>query len=505
MKKLILSIISIAAFNLGASAQNVNIPDADFKAYLIGNLSINTNSDTEIQISEANAFAGTLNCSSLMINDLTGIESFTSLTNLVCNSNNLTTIDLSQNVALLELRCSNNNLNTLNLSQNTALTYLSCGFNNLITSLDLSQNTALTYLSCGSNNLGSLDLSQNTALTYLSCSSNNLGSLDLSQNTMLATLDCSSSGLNSLILGQNQELTQLFCNQNNLTSLDLTQTPSLTFTWCYNNSLTSLDLSQNTSLTDISCHTNSIGSLDLSQNTLLTSASIYSNSLTSLNMKNLSTTTLTSFFAAQNPNLTCIEVDDVAAANSVWTNIDPASSFSLDCTVYVASIAVQGQSGATTITSPGGTLQMEATVLPANADDDTYTWSVTFGTGSASIDVNGLLTAITNGTVTVIATANDASGVTGTEVITISNQDLSVGEQVAIENIRLYPNPATSQLSINSELKIERIEIMNILGETVKTIVDPSNTVDVSELTDGVYFLKLQTDKNVVSKKFIKE
>ena len=38
--------------------QNVNIPDANFKAYLVGNTDINTNEDSEIQISEANAFSG---------------------------------------------------------------------------------------------------------------------------------------------------------------------------------------------------------------------------------------------------------------------------------------------------------------------------------------------------------------------------------------------------------------------------------------------------------------
>ena len=33
--------------------QNVNIPDANFKAYLVANSLINTNGDTEVQISEA--------------------------------------------------------------------------------------------------------------------------------------------------------------------------------------------------------------------------------------------------------------------------------------------------------------------------------------------------------------------------------------------------------------------------------------------------------------------
>jgi hypothetical protein len=39
-------------------AQIVHIPDANFKAALVGNSSINTNGDDEIQVSEAEAYDG---------------------------------------------------------------------------------------------------------------------------------------------------------------------------------------------------------------------------------------------------------------------------------------------------------------------------------------------------------------------------------------------------------------------------------------------------------------
>ena len=74
-------------FITGANAQNVNIPDANFKAALVNNSSINTNMDTEIQISEASAFNGTIDCSYMNISNLTGIEAFVSLTNLLCYTN----------------------------------------------------------------------------------------------------------------------------------------------------------------------------------------------------------------------------------------------------------------------------------------------------------------------------------------------------------------------------------------------------------------------------------
>jgi len=86
---------------------------------------------------------------------------------------------------------------------------------------------------------------------------------------------------------------------------------------------------------------------------------------------------------------------------------------------WVTSIAVTGFGGATTV-ADGATLQMLAAILPLNATDSTVTWSVVNGSGTATISVGGLLTATGAGTVTVIATANDASGVTGSIVITVT-------------------------------------------------------------------------------------
>lgn len=117
MKTLLLTLISVLALN--SYAQNVNIPDANFKAYLVGNTLINTNGDTEIQVSEANAFADTINCSSQNISDLTGIEAFTNLVNLQFWDSNLSYLDLSQNVALLDLGLGfgSSSQNKLDLSQ----------------------------------------------------------------------------------------------------------------------------------------------------------------------------------------------------------------------------------------------------------------------------------------------------------------------------------------------------------------------------------------------------
>lgn len=92
--------------------------------------------------------------------------------------------------------------------------------------------------------------------------------------------------------------------------------------------------------------------------------------------------------------------------------------------VLVTSITVTGANNDTTISTYHGTLQMSATVIPDSATNSTITWSVTNGTGSATISTSGLLTASTDGVVTVKASANDTSGIVGTLDITLSNQVL---------------------------------------------------------------------------------
>ncbi|MDF1617946.1 Ig-like domain-containing protein [Petrocella sp. FN5] len=91
-------------------------------------------------------------------------------------------------------------------------------------------------------------------------------------------------------------------------------------------------------------------------------------------------------------------------------------------TIAVTTITVSGAGGASTITTVDGTLQMSVNVAPAEASNKSVTWSVTPQTGSATISSTGLLTAVANGTITVVATAQDGSGITGSRQIIISGQ-----------------------------------------------------------------------------------
>ncbi|WP_418313825.1 leucine-rich repeat domain-containing protein [Porphyromonas sp.] len=117
------------------------------------------------------------------------------VTELDCNENQLTSLNVSKNTALTSLECSYNQLTSLDVSKNTALEELDC-FSNQLTSLDVSKNTALEVLNCFSNQLTSLEVSKNTALTTLSCNDNKLTNLNMSGCANLMVINCSNNYIN---------------------------------------------------------------------------------------------------------------------------------------------------------------------------------------------------------------------------------------------------------------------------------------------------------------------
>jgi Leucine-rich repeat (LRR) protein len=124
----------------------------------------------------------------------------------------------------------------------------------------------------------------------------------------------------------------LHCHVNQLTSLNVSANTALTNLYCSDNQLSSLDLSSCTALNVLHCHVNQLTSLNVSANTALTSLDCSANQLSNLNVNNGNNMNMVTFYALGNPNLSCIEVDNVAWSNINWAFvIDPTASFSENC------------------------------------------------------------------------------------------------------------------------------------------------------------------------------
>jgi hypothetical protein len=219
-------------------AQNINIPDPNFKDALLNTKCIDTNGDGvydedadtnddgEIQQSEAKAVIR-LNISYNHIKTLKGIKEFTNLKELFCNDNGLTNLDLSQNINLVKLYCFNNQISYLATTHNLNLKTLEC-YSNQLTSLDISKNKELINLSCYSNKLQYLNTLNNENLEIVNCWGNKLLTLDFSKNPKLKILFCYLNELTSLNLknGNNTGLNIMWSQINNNLSCIQVDTPS---------------------------------------------------------------------------------------------------------------------------------------------------------------------------------------------------------------------------------------------------------------------------------------
>lgn len=189
----------------------------------------------------------------------------------------------------------------------------------------------------------------------------------------------------------------------------------------------------------------------------------------------------------RNPDVTGAfeqHADNTSLLFSPGTKVDGTP---FDTLFVVSSISVQGAGGATSITTLGGTLQMQALVTPTFADDTTVTWSVSGG-AFATINSTGLLTAVANGVITVKATANDGSGIADSTDITISNQSVGLAEY-SNSAFSIYPNPSSDILNLNTSTKIDLVKIYSVGGQLVKETSPIDNTLNISDLTAGSYLI----------------
>lgn len=501
----------------------VNIPDPNFKTYLLGNTSINLNGDNEIECAEASQ-ANAISCIGQNISDLTGVEAFTGLITLRFGQNQITSVDLSSNVNLTWIECDNNQLGALDLAANINLEALDFS-NNQLDSIDLTNNGALwsvqfydnqlvyvniangnntlitnsfygtnnpnlyciqvddvaysttnwtsvdaqvsfnidcsgiggpctiiipdanfkSYLigesainingdseiqcaeaiafngtiDCGYLNISDLTgIEEFTSLTTLNCYGNLFTSINLSSNSALTHLNCDDNSLATLDVTQNLNLTHLICSNNTITNIDLSGNTSLMELDCNWNSLTVLDVANSSTLTHLICNNNSLSTLDVSSNSSIVHLNCVNNSLTELNIANGNNVNFTTFFAYNNPNLTCVKVDDEVYSTTNWSGgeVDPQTSFSTSCS-----------------------------------------WA----------------------------------GISDFET----------------ESMSIYPNPVRDELFFElAGPQITELVILDYAGRIVKSITNNSvNSIDVSDLKQGVYILKISTENGVSVNRFVKQ
>lgn len=201
-----------------------NFPDPQFKAavekFMFG-------PGVAFTAAQAAAKTTTLKDNGNGITNITGLDFFTGLTGLDLSNNAITNIAAATLAVMPNLKTLNladNQLSSLDLSSNVALETIRVGTNQLsaIGGLKgvLSGGTLFSIkdLDISNNSFSSLDLSSLFTLESLNIANNSIATLNLANNTNLIALNASGNSMSSLDLSANKELRDLNLSNNSFTS-----------------------------------------------------------------------------------------------------------------------------------------------------------------------------------------------------------------------------------------------------------------------------------------------
>lgn len=238
----------------------------------------------------------------------------------------------------------------------------------------------------------------------------------------------------------------LNCSYNIINTLEVSNLTNLQYFICNDNLLTSLNLSGLNYLKSIRCSGNLLTDVDFSVLPLLESAGCASNQFVSLDFSN------NLFFydlgAANNLQLTSINLQNGVTQNTAW-GIQACDGFS-NCPnlnfICADSNEISLVQQMISFSLPGQTVNVENCLL-----------------GSDAFAFN--------------------------------------------DNLKIYPNPTSGFVSINSNEKIKSIELIDAQGRIINAILvnDTKLDLDISTYSNGIYFLKITTDKGSKVEKIIKE
>ena len=314
---------------------------------------------------------------------------------------------------------------------------------------------AISYINLSEKNISDLTgIEDFAALDDLDCFLNNLTNLDLSHNTLLRKVSCYSNQLTSLNVNNLIGLEEIWCYDNQLMTIDLTTNGSLTTLSCLNNQLTSLNIDNNPEIKRFWCYNNQISSLNVSNNVLLEILWCSSNLLSVLNVT--TNTALTTLLCFSNS----IEVLDLNAN----TSLTYLSCYSNELTTLNLK-----NGNNLNVTNFNALYNFNLDCIEVDdADWSTTNWTDISGNSSFNNDC----------------------------------ENLTLEKFNAID-VSIFPNPTQAIISINSDsVLIKKVELLSASGQLLKNTTRSSITM--SSFPVGTYFLRITTDKGLITKKVLK-
>ncbi len=167
-----------------------------------------------------------------------------------------------------------------------------------------------------------------------------------------------------------------------------------------------------------------------------------------------------------------------------------------------------------------GSVTISTTVITANLaniavwEDCSLTTELACSVPFGDVGTSAELTNLTAGNTyyiqvwnTDVILSRNSSRVEGTFTIAVTEATLSIDDETKAPSLNLFPNPVSSELTLKANKIINSVTIYDINGRLINTknTHEFELTLDVHNLSQGVYFLEIQFDTITQVKRFIKK
>lgn len=249
---------------------------------------------------------------------------------------------------------------------------------------------------------------------------------------------------------------------------------------CQHNHLTELDLSSHTNLHTLACAGNTLTSLDLSQNPNLRDLICGQNQLTELILHPEMNLYL---FDCTRNNLASLDMSQHVSLNYFGCSLNQSTELDLSNNINLLEVRAHSNPS------------LEKVDIRNNNNMNINIFSIYNTPNLPYIYVDDCEYSTTNWTdIDPTTVFVEMEGQTECEMIGT--------EENIFVSFNLYPNPTKNSINIQVKEPLELVQIYSMQGILVK---ETSKTnIDVSNLSSGLYLLKVSIQDRIVSKKFIK-
>ncbi|HEX8015702.1 MAG TPA: T9SS type A sorting domain-containing protein, partial [Flavobacterium sp.] len=176
-----------------------------------------------------------------------------------------------------------------------------------------------------------------------------------------------------------------------------------------------------------------------------------------------------------------------------------------EITINPSAPSINGKNTLTVEFTPGQTL---GDILVDGQNIKWYSSQNSTGKTSKAAETTLPLTTVLVDGVTYYAsqTINNVESPQRLAVTAKSNGALS-NEDFVLPNFKFYPNPVKNKLALSNTANIDEVELLAVSGKSalVKKINDIHSEIDLSNISTGVYFLKVKSEGKIKTIKIVKE